>query len=168
MLARALRSKYHPLCGFMDTSLNMRASYAWKSFWEARGLLMRGVRWRVEAILLNSSSRMVVWTVEELMALLLLRALYGNPRRRGVFWQFSAQMMGDAYRNSTTASEDKDADHVEMLARLLGIELAKRCRVNNVADSLARFGCSLKIPMFWLDVSTLDCIFSVILAVIPA
>lgn len=53
----------------------------------------------------------------------------GEGNGRGVFWQFSAQMMGDAYRNSTTASEDKDADHVEMLARLLGIELAKRCRV---------------------------------------
>ncbi|KAI5647853.1 hypothetical protein M9H77_33858 [Catharanthus roseus] len=47
LLARALRNKYHPSCGFMEIFLNLMASYAWKFIWEARGLQMRGVRWRV-------------------------------------------------------------------------------------------------------------------------
>ncbi|KAI5659966.1 hypothetical protein M9H77_28759 [Catharanthus roseus] len=41
------KSIYYPSAGFISATLCQRPSYAWRSIWEARGLLEEEVRWRV-------------------------------------------------------------------------------------------------------------------------
>lgn len=48
ILARALKGKYHLSFYFLDATLGPLVSYAWHSIWEAWGLLVRGLQWRIE------------------------------------------------------------------------------------------------------------------------
>lgn len=45
ILAQVLKVKYYPNCSFLSASLSENASYAWRSIWEARGLLVHGIQW---------------------------------------------------------------------------------------------------------------------------
>lgn len=47
MLARCLHAKYIPRTDFLHVSLCLRPSFAWRSIWEARGLLEEGLQLRV-------------------------------------------------------------------------------------------------------------------------
>lgn len=45
--SRILKAKYFPDCFFLDAKLGNSPSMIWRSIWEARKVLMRGLRWRV-------------------------------------------------------------------------------------------------------------------------
>jgi len=47
LVARVLRDKYFPQGGFMEARLGNRPLYAWRSIFNARGVLEGGIRWRV-------------------------------------------------------------------------------------------------------------------------
>jgi hypothetical protein len=46
-VARVLKEKYFSFCEFMQASLGRNPSYAWCSIFKARGVLERGLLWRV-------------------------------------------------------------------------------------------------------------------------
>ncbi|KAL4341176.1 hypothetical protein GQ457_08G012070 [Hibiscus cannabinus] len=47
LLARVLKAKYFPESDFLHSRVGAHPSYTWKSIWCARGLLERGLGWRV-------------------------------------------------------------------------------------------------------------------------
>jgi hypothetical protein len=47
LLACVMREKYHPGVDFLDSNLGRRASFAWRSIWQAKPLLQEGLIWRV-------------------------------------------------------------------------------------------------------------------------
>lgn len=42
-----LKAKYFPNCSFLELRLGNLPSYTWQSIWASRGLLERGLCWRV-------------------------------------------------------------------------------------------------------------------------
>jgi hypothetical protein len=47
LVARIIKEKYHPDCSFLDSELGNRPSYAWRSIWNSKKLLQKGLIWRV-------------------------------------------------------------------------------------------------------------------------
>ena len=48
LVAQVLKAKYFPNASFMEAELGAYPSYTWRGIWEARWVLKRGLRWRVE------------------------------------------------------------------------------------------------------------------------
>jgi ribonuclease HI len=57
LAAKILKEKYYPHGEFLDASLGRQPSYVWKSFWNARSLLMEGLVWRV-----GNGRRIRIWS----------------------------------------------------------------------------------------------------------
>jgi hypothetical protein len=47
LVARVFKEKYYPKGEFLQANLGMKPSYAWISIFNARGVLVDGLRWRV-------------------------------------------------------------------------------------------------------------------------
>jgi hypothetical protein len=47
LAARVMRGKYFPNSDFLGSNLGKKASFAWRSIWQAKGLLQEGLLWRV-------------------------------------------------------------------------------------------------------------------------
>ncbi|XP_059458269.1 uncharacterized protein LOC132187853 [Corylus avellana] len=47
LVATILREKYYPHGNFLEANLGRKPSYAWRSIWNAKGLLNEGLIWRV-------------------------------------------------------------------------------------------------------------------------
>ncbi|KAL0401240.1 UNVERIFIED_CONTAM: hypothetical protein Slati_4153900 [Sesamum latifolium] len=47
VLNAVLRQKYFPEATFFEARLGLSPSYTWRSIWEARDLLVAGIRWQV-------------------------------------------------------------------------------------------------------------------------
>ena len=47
LVARIIKEKYFSGCSFMDSVLGNRPSYAWRSIWNSKKLLKKGLIWRV-------------------------------------------------------------------------------------------------------------------------
>jgi hypothetical protein len=47
LVARIFKDKYHPGCSFLESDLGNRPSYAWRSIWNLKKLLKKGLIWRV-------------------------------------------------------------------------------------------------------------------------
>ncbi|KAA3474148.1 reverse transcriptase [Gossypium australe] len=47
LLARVLKAKYYPLSDFLNAHLGNLPSLTWKSVWLAKGLLAKGLCWRI-------------------------------------------------------------------------------------------------------------------------
>jgi hypothetical protein len=47
LAARVMCEKYYPGSKFLDSNLGRRPSFAWRSIWQAKGLLQDGLMWRV-------------------------------------------------------------------------------------------------------------------------
>lgn len=45
LVARLLKAKYFPRSIFLDLGMGVNPSYSWRSMWEAKDVLGRGVRW---------------------------------------------------------------------------------------------------------------------------
>jgi hypothetical protein len=56
LAARVMRGKYFPNSDFLGSNLGKKASYAWRSIWQAKGLLQEGLLWRV-----GNGSRINLW-----------------------------------------------------------------------------------------------------------
>ncbi|KAI5677996.1 hypothetical protein M9H77_08946 [Catharanthus roseus] len=48
MIAKVMQEIYYSSSSFMEARVDNKRSYAWRSIWEARGLLEEEVQWRVE------------------------------------------------------------------------------------------------------------------------
>jgi hypothetical protein len=46
LVARVFKEKYYPKGEFLQANLGMKPSYAWRSIFNARGVLVEGLRWR--------------------------------------------------------------------------------------------------------------------------
>jgi hypothetical protein len=47
LAARVICEKYYPGSEFLDSNLGRKPSFAWRSIWQAKGLLQEGLMWRV-------------------------------------------------------------------------------------------------------------------------
>jgi hypothetical protein len=47
LVARIIKDKYHPGCSFLESELGNRPSFAWRSIWNSKTLLQKGLIWRV-------------------------------------------------------------------------------------------------------------------------
>jgi hypothetical protein len=47
LAARVMREKYFPNSDFLGSILGKKPSFAWRSIWQAKGLLQEGLMWRV-------------------------------------------------------------------------------------------------------------------------
>jgi hypothetical protein len=47
LVARVFKKKYYPYGEFLQAKMGSRPSYAWRSIFNARGVLEAGLRWRV-------------------------------------------------------------------------------------------------------------------------
>ncbi|XP_028117729.1 uncharacterized protein LOC114315309 [Camellia sinensis] len=47
LVAQVLKAKYYPQCSILDAPLGASPSFSWRSIWNARSLLLEGLRWRV-------------------------------------------------------------------------------------------------------------------------
>jgi hypothetical protein len=56
LAARILKEKYYPYGTFLDAQLGRQPSYVWRSFWNARVLLVEGLFWRV-----GDGQRISIW-----------------------------------------------------------------------------------------------------------
>jgi hypothetical protein len=56
LVATVLKEKYYPHGEFLEASLGRKPSYVWRSFWNARSLLIEGLCWRV-----GDRSKIRIW-----------------------------------------------------------------------------------------------------------
>ncbi|KAH1098653.1 hypothetical protein J1N35_015574 [Gossypium stocksii] len=47
LIAQVFKAKYFPESNFLNTRLGNKSSYTWRSLWAAKGLLEKGVIWKV-------------------------------------------------------------------------------------------------------------------------
>ncbi|KAA3465150.1 reverse transcriptase-like protein [Gossypium australe] len=47
LVAKVFKAKYFPKSDFLNSQLGNRTSYAWRSIWAARGILEKGMIWKV-------------------------------------------------------------------------------------------------------------------------
>ncbi|XP_073066021.1 uncharacterized protein [Primulina eburnea] len=47
LMARILKAKYFPISSFMEASLGHNPSYIWRSLWNSKFIMNKGIRWRV-------------------------------------------------------------------------------------------------------------------------
>jgi exonuclease III len=57
LAATVLKEKYYPHGEFLEASLGRKPSYVWRSFWNARPLLIEGLCWRV-----GDGSKIRIWS----------------------------------------------------------------------------------------------------------
>jgi hypothetical protein len=57
LVAKIIKEKYFPGCSFMDSKLGNRPSYAWRSIWNSKKLLKKGLIWRV-----GDGTSINIWT----------------------------------------------------------------------------------------------------------
>jgi hypothetical protein len=57
LASKILKEKYYPYVNFLEAPLGQQPSFVWRSFWNARTLLVEGVSWRV-----GDGSKIRIWS----------------------------------------------------------------------------------------------------------
>lgn len=70
LLARVLKTKYYPSSDFLSAQLGNLPSLTWKSVWSAKGLLEKGLCWRV-----GKGDHISIWTSVRILQNVLCRSL---------------------------------------------------------------------------------------------
>lgn len=47
LLDQIIKARYYPSSSFMESELGSNSSYTWRSIWDVKWVLRRGLRWRL-------------------------------------------------------------------------------------------------------------------------
>jgi hypothetical protein len=57
LASKIMKEKYYPSSSFFEAPIGRQPSYIWRSFWNARSLLLEGLSWKV-----GDGTKIGIWT----------------------------------------------------------------------------------------------------------